>query len=55
MMRPNTKRVYIDSLEYLSRYLNYKKSFKEMTREDIVEGYLKSLKKTFDEDQEEKW
>ena len=55
MMRPNTKRVYIDSLVYLSRYLNYKKSFKEMTREDIVEGYLRSLKKTFDEDQEEKW
>lgn len=55
MMRPNTKRSYISALVYLSRYHGRKKSFKEMTRQDIVDGYLNSLKKTFDEDPEQTW
>ena len=55
MMRPNTKRAYIDSLVYLSRHFNHKKSFKEMTRQDIIDAYLNSLKKSFDEDQDEGW
>ncbi len=54
MMAPNIKRGYIASLVYLARYLGHKKSFKEMTREDIIDGYLKSLKRDFSQDQEQK-
>lgn len=54
-MAPNTKMAYIDALVRLARYHGHKKSFKEMTKEDIVDGYLKSLKKNFSEDQKEKW
>ena len=54
-MSPNTKRSYIDALVYLSRYHKHKKSFKEMTKEDIVDGYLASLKKSFDQDLKQKW
>lgn len=54
-MAPNTKTAYIDALVRLARYHGHKKSFKEMTKEDIVDGYLKSLKKNFSEDQKEKW
>jgi hypothetical protein len=43
-MTPNTKRAYITSLVYLGRYHGHKKSFREMTRQDIVDGYLHSLK-----------
>lgn len=54
-MAPNTKAAYITSLVYLARYLNHEKSFKEMTKEDIVDGYLRSLKKDFSEDIKQKW
>jgi integrase len=55
VMRPHTKKSYISSLVYLSRYHKYKKSFKEMTRQDIIDGYLDSLKKSFEQDPEQKW
>jgi integrase len=55
MMAPNTKRGYISALVYLSRYLGHKKSFREMTRQDIIDGYLNSLKKDFDSDKDQKW
>ncbi len=54
-MAPNTKSGYIAALVYLARYHGHKKSFKEMTREDIVDGYLKSLKREFSDDPEHKW
>jgi hypothetical protein len=54
-MLPNTKRGYIAALVYLSRYLGHKKSFKEMTREGIIDGYLNSLKRDFASDQDQKW
>jgi integrase len=55
VMRPNTKKNYIDSLVYLSRYHKHKKSFKEMTRQDIIDGYLNSLKKSFEQDPDQRW
>jgi hypothetical protein len=55
MMSVNTKISYITSLVYLSRYLGYKKSFKQMTREDIIDGYLKSIKRDFSQDPDQKW
>jgi hypothetical protein len=55
MMRPNTKKNYIDSLVYLSRHHKHKKSFKDMTRHDIIDSYLNSLKKSFEQDPEEGW
>jgi integrase len=54
-MAPNTKIAYIDALVRLARCHGHKKSFKEMTKEDIVDGYLKSLKKDFSEDLKQKW
>ena len=42
---PGTKSVSIHSLVYLSRYLGHKKSFKDMTSQDIIEDYLNSLKR----------
>jgi integrase len=54
-MAPNTKVAYIDALVRLARYHGHKKSFKEMTKEDIVDGYLRSLKKEFSQDIEQKW
>jgi hypothetical protein len=65
-MAPNTKRGYIDALLLLSRYVMKErnagayKPFREMTREDFFaeqkpQGYLRSLKKTFEEDPKEKW
>src|SRR5215203_7733 len=65
-MAPNTKRGYIDALHLLSQHVMEKrnagvyKSFREMTREDFFadqepKGYLRSLKKTFEEDPKEKW
>jgi integrase len=54
-MAPNTKVAYIDALVRLARYHGHRKSFKEMTKEDIVDGYLRSLKKDFSEDPKEKW
>jgi integrase len=55
VMSPATKRGYITSLVYLSRYLEHKKSFREMAKQDIVDGYLRSLKRSFAEDPEQKW
>lgn len=54
-MAPNTKRSYIDALVYLARHHGHKKSFNQMTKEDIVDGYLASLKKSFDQDIEQRW
>ena len=52
---PSTKRAYISNLVYLSRFLKHLKSFKEMTQEDIVLGYLNSLKRKANEDPDQKW
>jgi hypothetical protein len=66
-MSPNTKKIYVDALYYLSRYVQEKrnngvyKPFKDMIRDDFlaetpqVHGYLRSLKKTFEEEPKEKW
>ncbi len=54
-MAPNTKRAYIMNLVYLAQHFNHKKSFKEMTKEDIVNNYLNSLKLDFSEDIEQRW
>jgi hypothetical protein len=50
MMSTSTKLGYITSLVYLSRYLHHAKSFREMTREDIIDGYLKAFKREFKDD-----
>jgi integrase/recombinase XerD len=50
-----TKCAYITSLVYLSRYLGHKKSFGDMTAEDIVTGYLNSLKRPVEADSDERW
>jgi integrase len=55
MMSPNTKVGYITSLVYLSRFLNHSKSFKQMTREDIIDGYLKGIKREFKDDPDQRW
>jgi hypothetical protein len=65
-MAPNTKRGYIDALHALSEHVKNKrntgvyKPFREYTRDDFFaeqepQGYLRSLKKTFEEDPKEKW
>jgi Phage integrase, N-terminal SAM-like domain len=43
----NTKRTYLIALAYLSRYLKNKKSFDDMTAEDLT-SYLNSLQPTDD-------
>jgi hypothetical protein len=55
LMPANTKQGYITSLVYLARFLGHVKSFKEMTRQDIVDGYLNSLRVPFHEDINQKW
>jgi len=54
-MSANTKRAYISALVYLSRFHDHKKSFKQMTRADIVDGYLNSLKRDYSVDPDQKW
>ncbi|MFL6525270.1 MAG: hypothetical protein ACJ70Q_03915 [Nitrososphaera sp.] len=60
-MSPNTKRAYIDALLLLSRHVKENlngsiyKPFAEMTKQDIVDGYLKSLKKELSKDEQQKW
>lgn len=65
-MSPNTKRGYITALLYLSRYVKEKrnggryKPLKEMSRDDFFaekepKGYLRSLKREFPDDPDEKW
>jgi integrase len=60
-MSPNTKRAYIDALLLLFRYVKENlngsiyKPFAEMTKQDIVDGYLKSLKKELSKDEKQKW
>lgn len=65
VMTANTKRIYVDALYLLSKYVMEKrnggayKAFREMTRDDFFAeqkpyGYLRSLRKTF-QDPKEKW
>jgi len=54
-MSPYTRKGYFQALVYLSRYLGHKKSFAEMTREDIIDGYLRSLKRDFAADPDQRW
>ena len=65
-MAPNTKKIYVDALYLLLKYVMEKrnngvcKSFREITHDDFYadqkpQGYLRSLKKTFEEDPKEKW
>lgn len=49
-----TKRVYIHNLLYLSRYLDHKKAFKEVTRDDIL-AYLQTLRRPLSSDVKQKW
>jgi hypothetical protein len=59
----NTKRAYIANLVYLSKYVKEKrnngiyKRFREMTGDDVAgeKSYLASLKKTPEEDPDERW
>jgi integrase len=53
-MAANTKAAYIDALVRLARYHKHKKSFKEMTRDDIF-AYLNIMKKDFSQDIQQKW
>ena len=55
LMSTNTKKAYITALSRLSKHFEHKKSLKEMTTEDIVEGFLRSIKKEFSDDPEQKW
>jgi hypothetical protein len=55
MMARPTKRSYVTTLVYLSRYLHHAKSFRKMTKEDILDGYLSSLRKDFASDPDERW
>jgi hypothetical protein len=66
MMPSNTKRAYVTSLVYLSRYVKnvrnggIYKPFREMTRDDFFakqepKGYLESLKRDFSDDPDKKW
>jgi len=50
-----TKCTYISNLVYLSRYLGHKKSFKDMTSQDVIEGNLHSLKRPIEADPDQKW
>ena len=52
---PATKQVYIANLVYLSRHFEYKKSFRDMSREDIISDYLNSLKRPVTTDPDQKW
>jgi integrase len=66
-MSPNTKRGYVDALHLLSQYVmesrngGIYKPFRELTHEDFFAdhqkpyGYLRSLKKTFEQDPHERW
>jgi Phage integrase, N-terminal SAM-like domain len=53
-MATNTKAAYLDALVRLARYHEHKKSFKEMTRDDIF-AYLNSMKKDFSQDIQQRW
>jgi hypothetical protein len=65
-MADNTKHAYINALKLLSRYVKEKrngglyKPFREMTRDDFFaeyepKGYLRSLRREFADDPDEKW
>jgi hypothetical protein len=49
-----TKRSYITTLVYLSRYCTGK-PFRDMTRQDIIDGYLASLRRGLAGDPDERW
>jgi hypothetical protein len=51
-----TKCTYISNLVYLSRYLDHKKSFKDMmVSQDVIESNLHSLKRPIEVDPDQKW
>jgi|SRR5215216_4644413 len=52
---PSTKQVYIANLVYLSRYFQHKKSFRDMSREDMISDYLNSLKRPAAIDPDQNW
>jgi transcriptional accessory protein Tex/SPT6 len=66
-MSTNTRKLCITALVYLARHNDDKKSFKEMTPDDFYSkeiidektgkkrGYLENLKRSFDEDIQQKW
>ena len=66
MMSVHTKRAYVTALVYLSRWCGARgrdsgsggtvgKSFKDITLEDIINAYLKSISKDFPSDPDERW
>jgi site-specific recombinase XerD len=50
----NTKKVYLSSLVYLSRHLGNKKSFRDMTNDDLFD-YLNSLRRPAALDPDQRW
>jgi hypothetical protein len=52
---PATKQVYVSNLVYLSRHFEYKKAFRDMSREDIISDYLNSLRRPVTTDSDQKW
>ena len=52
---PATKQVYIANLVYLSRHFEHKKSFRDMSHEDIISDYLNSLKRPAATDPDQRW
>jgi hypothetical protein len=51
----HTNSVYLIILVYLSRYLGHKKSFKEMTSQDVVENFLNSYRRPLEADPDQRW
>src|SRR5918999_1278327 len=51
----NTKCAYVTTLVYLSRHLGHKKSFKDMTSQDVVEGFLNSYRRPLEADPDQRW
>ena len=51
---PSTRRIFVIALAYLSRYVGNKKSFDDMTREDLA-NYIDSFQKESDKDPDQSW
>jgi hypothetical protein len=52
--RPNTVLVYVTDIVLLSRSYAHKKSYREITRDEIM-AHLQTFRRTFEEDPKERW
>jgi hypothetical protein len=52
--RPNTVQVYVTDVVLLSRSSQHKKSYREITRDDIM-AHLQTYRRTFEADAKERW